>query len=489
MKQLELREYQKLIRDFIIPTPRCNIWADCGLGKTAATISALQHFLPKVPVLVVAPPRVAREVWPDEVKEWAQFKGIKTVSINNLPLSHREYLLNSPPPPGTIYTISYNIVQWLAYHMNRKKWAWPVIIADESSKLRSYRRGGGTLTARCMAMLAARAERFVGLTASPGTKGLKDLWGQMWYIDGGKRLGASFKDFADRWFHSEPVYRQGKLIQSAERLTPKPGAEEEILSLISDVVLRVATEDWFDLEKPIHVNVPIHLPEKIQKAYAKMEATMVTEVRASGLDLEMEIIAPNASARSHKCYQLAQGTVPEEGGQGYHVIHDLKLEALQEIIDENEGKNIIVVYRYVTDSKHILNKIKGSRRLGGAGSTPQSDSQTIAAWNRGEVPVLVMNALSGGHGLNLQHGGSIMVFYSHDFNTEAYQQVMERIGPARQAASGYKRNVFMYHLITQNTLDELPLAVVSGDLEQQTRILAGVKSKHGLSQPAVAEKV
>lgn len=477
--KLELRPYQTLIRDFIKSKPRCNVWADCGLGKTAATLSALLPMLEHSPVLVIAPPRVVKEVWPSEIKRWSDFSHIKFVVLNDYGPKQRAIILHQKPKNNTIYLISYNLISWFSGIMKTKTWAWPIIVCDESSKLRSYRRNGGTLTARATAQLALKAYRFIGLTASPTTKGLENLWGQMWFVDGGRRLGATFSSFALRWFTQVVKHKTSNSQFHIVELEPKPEAQKEILDAISDVVLRVATKDWFNLNDPVHNVININLPEKLMHKYRKLEQQMYIELKQQNSKIDVKLIANSTTAKSVKCSQLANGTMYlDETKKDYVLVHEHKLEALEQLIDENEGSNVIVVYRYRSDRDLILKRIPGAVAFGGDGV---SDIRTITEWNRGNIPVLVMHSAAGGHGLNLQHGGNVIIFYSHDYNTENYQQVMERIGPARQMAAGYDRPVFVHHIITKKTIDELAYATVTGDLKLQASILAHLAVINGIN--------
>lgn len=432
LKQSDIKPHQELSIKHLLAHDRCALWAQMGMGKTVSTLTALdiKNYSKDIyPALVLAPKRVARTTWPEEPSKWAHLSHIGVSDVTG-DLDRRIAQLKQP---ADIYTLNYEQIPWLV-GLYGEKWPFKTIIADEATRLKSHRlRQGGLRTKNLAAVAFGYTDTFWELTGTPSPNGIKDLWGQGWFLDKGERLGRTHDDFKQRWFQKS---------WDGYGMDPLPHAQGEIEAKLADICLSLRTEDWFDLEKPIETPVYIDLPPDARKLYRDMERDMFMRIEQEGVE------AFNAAGRTNKCLQLANGAayVGEEAKE-WKVIHDEKLAALESIIEEANGAPILVAYTFRSDLKRLLKHFPQGREL-------DSKPKTEHDWNAGKIPLLFAHPQSAGHGLNLQHGGNILVFFGHDWNLEYYEQIIERIGPMRQHQSGYNRNVFIYHIIARNTIEE-----------------------------------
>lgn len=425
------REYQSLIIQAITTIPRVNILASMGCGKTISCLSAIHQMYLEGPVLVLAPLRVAVSTWPDEVAKWDHLADLKIVAIAGNARQRKEALTQD----ADVYTINYENLPWLVETLGGE-WPFVMVIADESTRLKSFRLRGGSKRAGALAKVAhAKTKRFVNLTGTPAPNGLIDLWGQCWFIDKGQRLGRTFNAFTSRWFNQ---IKLGNFF----KLTPFPHAQKEIQTAISGITLSIDARDWFDIKEPIPVPVPVKLPPKAMKLYRQMERDMFFELEG------VEVEAFNAASKTIKCLQMASGAVYGEDGKTWEAIHDEKIKALESIIEESGGAPVLVAYHWKHDRDRIRAAFPSAKVL-------SADPQILRDWNAGKIPILLAHPASCGHGLNLQHGGNILVFFSFWWDLEQHQQIIERIGPTRQAQSGYDRPVFIYYITAENTVDAL----------------------------------
>ena len=451
------RPYQEQIINHVLSTPRSAVWAGMGMGKTAATLQALNlmNLIDEGKTLVIAPLRVARSTWPDEVAKWDDFSGLTVSVITGTPKERKAALKKA----ADIYTINYENLPWLIETLDGH-WPFARVIADESTKLKNFRLRQGGKRARALASVAHRyVDRFHQLTGTPSPNGLVDLWGQSWFLDAGERLGRSFKGFADRWFVAEQVGSDAHAV----RLRPRDYAREEIEQRMRDICISLDARDWFDMDEPIVNNIYVDLPRKARSYYEDMEKEMFLSIQ--GNDIE----ADNAAVRTMKCLQIANGAVYDEDGK-WTEVHDLKLQALESIVDEAAGMPVLVAYHFKADLARLTKTFPQGRQL-------DQDPQTIRDWNAGKIPVMFAHPASAGHGLNLQDGGNILAFYGHWWNLEEYQQIIERIGPTRQAQAGHDRPVFIHHIIARDTVDELVMARRNSKRKVQDLLLEAMKRK------------
>lgn len=441
------RPYQSLIIDHIAAHPRCAIWAGMGLGKTSSTLTALDLLsaLEDVfPVLVIAPKRVARSTWPSEVTKWQHLSGLRTSVMVGDPAERRAALRAK----AEIYTINYDNLPWLIDELD-KAWPFRTIVADEATRLKSFRgsfqvskngktfyRGDGGIRARALGRTAHRTPRFIGLSGTPAPNGLRDLWGQMWFVDAGRRLGRTYGGFEQRWF------------QTAYDGTVKPldFAQDEIQSRVRDVCLSLRTKDWLPVQEPNLVPVYVDLPRKARQIYQDMEREMYVRLESG------EVEAFGRASADMKCAQIASGALyVDDKATTWEVLHDEKLDALESIAEESAGAPLLVSYNFRHELARILKRFPDAREL-------DEDPKTEADWNAGKIPMLVAHPKSAGHGLNLQDGGHNLVYFGWDWDLEGHEQILERIGPARQLQSGYDRVVNVYYILARRTTDEQRLA-------------------------------
>lgn len=436
-KEFTPRPYQKIIIDAILDKPRVAVWAGMGMGKTVATLTALDilvHFAEGGPALVIAPLRVANATWPQEVAKWDHLKDLRVSVITGKP-GQREAARTTP---ADIYVTNYESLPWLVQQWGAK-WPYRIVVADEATRLKGFRSRQGSTRAKALAKVSRHLiTRFIELTGTPAPNGLLDLWGQMWFLDFGKRLGTSMTAYQERWFR--PL-RLGD-DPFAVKWVPMEFTEREVHERLSDITVKINPEDWFDLEKPITSPVYIELPKAARERYDEMRTELITSLE--GDDIE----AANAAVKAGKLLQIASGAMYLEDGSDWRVVHDEKIEALKSIVAESGGMPILVAYQFKHEAARILEAFPQARLL-------DKNPETIAKWNRGEIPMLLAHPASCGHGLSLQDGGNILVFFSTGWNLEEHDQVIERIGPMRQKQAGHPRSVFVYHIIAKNTIDEL----------------------------------
>ena len=454
------REYQKNCINHIIEHKRCCVFAGMGMGKTASTlfaISALKAVGEVKKVLVLAPLRVAASTWPDEVQKWSADLNLTISPITGTPAQREAALKRN----CDIYTINYEGLPWFTERV-LNQWPFDMIVADESTRLKSFRLKGGSKRAKMLYKCACKCKRFVNLTGTPAPNGLIDLWGQMFFIDRGERLEKTFTAFTGKYFDQKRV---GSSV-FAVKYIPCDFAPRKINERLKDVCISVQPEDYFNIDQPIINDVIVHLPPEAQRIYTELERDMFTELQ----DGE-EIDAVNAAALTMKCLQVASGALyTSPDNKAYRVVHDEKISALESIIEEAAGAPILVAYQFVSDAKRILASIKGARLM-------DKDPQTLRDWNAGKIPVLLAHPASAGHGLNMQDGGNILVNFSHGWNLEHYLQIIERIGPVRQAQSGHPRPVFIYNIIAEGTLDRTVIARRSSKKEVQDVLLEELKRR------------
>lgn len=454
------REYQQPVIDHVLDVSRDAVWAGMGMGKTVSALTALDilELTEPGPALVLAPLRVAASTWPDEAKKWAHLTNVEVSAVVGTPEERRAALKR----PATIYATNYDNLPWLVEHFG-DKWPFRKVVADESTKLKSFRLRQGGVRAQSLARVAhCKVDRFIELTGTPSPNGLQDLWGQAWFLDKGVRLGRSFGAFKARWFQSIQVGND----RHATRLEPLPFAQEQIEDRIRDLCLSLDARDYFDISEPIVNVIRVKLPAKARRLYKDMEREMFL-----ALECGTEVEAFNAASKTIKCLQLANGAIyTDDTCSAFAEIHDTKLQALEDVIEEAAGMPVLVAYHFKSDLARLQRAFPKGRAL-------DKDPQTIRDWNAGNIPVLFAHPASAGHGLNLQDGGNILAFFGMNWNLEERLQIIERIGPTRQAQAGHDRPVFIHNIVAADTVDELVLARVESKREVLDLLLGAMKRK------------
>lgn len=451
--------YQQSIIDWGLDTPRCGIWAGMGMGKTVSTLTALDvlELVEPGPTLVLAPLRVASSTWPDEARKWNHLSNIEVSPVVGT-LKERLAALRRP---ATIYTTNYEQLPWLVEHLGNK-WPFTKVVADESTKLKSFRLRQGGKRAQALGSVAfKRVRRFIELTGTPSPNGLQDLWGQAWFLDQGVRLGRTYNAFQSRWFQA--IANNGGFTQ----YKPLPFAQEQIQDKLRDICISLDARDYFNINEPIVNVIRVEMPARAKQIYREMEREMFTQID------EHEVEAFGAASKTIKCLQLANGAAYIDESGNWTEVHDAKLQALESVIEEAAGMPVLVAYHFKSDLARLMRAFPKGRHL-------DSDPQTIRDWNAGKIPVLFAHPASAGHGLNLQDGGNILAVFGHWWNLEEYQQIVERIGPTRQAQAGHNRPVFIHHIVAAGTVDELVMARRESKREVQDILLEAMKKGSNL---------
>lgn len=305
------------------------------------------------------------------------------------------------------------------------------VLVHNCTRLKSYRTRQGGSRAKALAKVAHDpVHRFVGLTGTPAPNGLKDLWGQVWFVDKGERLGRTFSAFEARWFTKG---------WDGYSLQPLAHAQPEIEDRLRDVCLTVK---GLPVDEPILNRIYVDLPKDARRIYEDLERDMWAEIEGVGVE------AVHAAVRTNKCLQLANGAIYTDESGNWTEVHDEKIEALKSVVEEANGMPVLVAYNFKSDLARLLAAFPAGRHL-------DDDPKTIDEWNAGKIPVLFAHPASAGHGLNLQDGGNILAFYGLNWNLEEHDQIIERIGPQRQKQSGYDRPVFVHYIMARGTVDDL----------------------------------
>lgn len=421
--------------EFVLDHRRCALLATMGTGKTIVAALAAETLLlagKADKVLVVGPHRVASTTWPDEFARWADFEGLR-VSCMVGDERRRERALTTP---ADIYTINYDVLPWLE-QATGTKWPFELVIGDELTRLKSYRprQGGERAASLARCMRRRRGGYFIGATGTFTSKGLQDVWGQMWFIDGGLRLGRNFTGYKQRYFRKEGY-----------KLVALPHARQQVLDKVKDVCMSVDLANYVDLTKEFHNDIVVDLPLKAREAYASMEKRLFAQLEAG------TITAATQGVKTLKCLQLASGaayTNPE--GTAWEVVHNAKLEALESVIEEAAGAPVIVCYHFKSDLVRLQKAFPEGRHL-------DKKPETLHAFCRGDIPILFLHPASAGHGIDgMQHACNQIVFFSHWWSMEEKQQAIARIGPVRQMQAGLQRPVFVHNIVAHNTMDEAVL--------------------------------
>lgn len=458
-----LHPYQQLIADHIVQTPNCAVWADMGVGKTLSTLTAIDLLMllgDSERVLIVAPPRVAKYTWPAEIRKWDHTRQLTVTDLTgsdwrqkakrittDITVINYEKLASRTVHRNGVTRQHYGLVDLLG-----DDWPFDTVVLDESSKMKSP----SAKRYKALRRVRGKINSLIELTGTPSPNGLQDLWSQAYLLDQGERLGKTLTAFRSRWF------RQQRL-PFATLYEPLPQARTEIQDKLKDIAITIRSEDWFDLREPVVVNRIVELPPSVKTQYEAMERDFFLELEAEAIS------APNAAAMSNKCLQLANGFIYADEKR-VKELHDVKLEALDEIIEESAGDPLLVAYTYQADRDRILKKFKQARTIDEPGVLDQ--------WNAGRVPLLLFHPASAGHGLNLQDGGRRIVWFGVTWALELYQQANERIGPMRQKQSGYERNVFVYHILANDTLDTAVLDRLEHKSSVQDALKAAMAKRH-----------
>lgn len=446
-------DYQKYSIDFIENNPVAALLLSCGLGKTSITLTAINDLMfdsfDVSKVLVICPIRVAN-TWVQECKKWEHLNDIRI----SVAVGSEMERLKALRAKADIYVINRENVQWLI-ESSGVPFNYQMVVIDEMS---SFKNGKSK---RCKALLQVRSkiDRIVGLTATPTSNGLMDLWSQYRILDGGKRLGRFITEYRNRYFM--PDKRNGVIIYSYKLL---PFAEEAIYEKISDITISMKAKDHLKMPELISSEYKVYMNDTEKAQYELLKHDLVVN-----LD-EDDITAVNAAVLSNKLCQMANGAIYTDK-KVIQNIHDRKLDALEDIVEQMNGKNFLLVYWFKHDLERIVKRLNEIGTSYSKIDTPES----IEEWNKGKIQIGLIHPASAGHGINLQQGGSTIVFFSLTWSLELYEQVIGRIYRQGQISD----TVVVQHIITDGTIDEDILRALKDKDETQSSLIKAVKARLG----------
>ena len=439
-------KYQTYATNFILEHPISAVFFDMGLGKSVITLTAifdlcLDSFLVRK-VLVIAPLRVALDTWPSEIEKWDHLRGLTySVAVGN-EAQRKAALLQR----ASVYIINRENVGWLV-ESSGLPFDYDMVVIDELSSFKSYQ----AKRFRALLKVRPRVKRIVGLTGTPASNGLMDLWAEFRVLDMGKRLGRFITHYRTAFF--QPDKRNAQVVFSYK---PLPGAEDAIYEKISDITISMRAGDYLDMPECVMNEVKVTLSEKERQAYDTMRSELVISLGGEAVD------AGNAAALANKLSQMANGAVYGEDKK-ILPLHDQKLVALEDLIEAANGKPVLVAYWF----KHDLERIRARFTV-----REIKTAQDIADWNQGKIPVAVIHPASAGHGLNLQAGGSTLIWFGLTWSLELYQQTNARLWRQGQEA----QTVVIHHIITKDTIDERIMSALRRKDKTQSALIDAVKA-------------
>lgn len=441
--------YQTYATKFIEEHPVAAVLLDMGLGKSVITLTAIKNLCLDTfevqKILVIAPLRVARDTWKAELEKWKHLRCIKySVAVGTE--AERKAALQKP---ANLYIINRENVGWLI-EQSGLPFDYDMVVIDELSSFKSHQ----AKRFRSLMKVRPTVKRMVGLTGTPSSNGLMDLWAEFRLLDMGKRLGRFITHYRDEFFR--PDKRNGQVIFSYK---PKDGAEEEIYRRISDITISMKSTDFLQMPECVINEVDVSLSDKEMKMYNGLKKDLVLAIS------NKEIDAVNAGALSNKLSQMANGAVYDED-KNYIEIHDRKLDALEDLIEQSNGKPVLVAYWF----KHDLERIKKRFTV-----REIKTSKDIADWNNGSIPVAVIHPASAGHGLNIQEGGSTLIWFGLTWSLELYLQTNARLWRQGQKS----KTVVIHHIITKGTTDERIMKALRTKETTQEALMDAVKAEIG----------
>lgn len=438
----DLHDYQRRAVDFILTRKRCQLWLDMGMGKSATTLTAVADLSDSFTIakaLIIAPLRVANSVWAQEKNKWTHTKHL---SVNVVTGSEKARIsaLNST---ADVYVINRENVVWLVKYYG-DKWPFDCVIIDEASSFKS----NASRRFKALKKAIHKSDYAVLLTGTPSPNGLLDLWAQVFLVDAGASLCRTFTDYKQRFF--EPSYMGYKF-------TPRHGASEKIHDLLRPFTMSMTASDYLTLPDRIDAVELVTLKPATLDAYREFEKHCIAELGGE------EIEALNAAALANKLLQWCNGAVYVDEHKNYAQVHDEKINALSDIIDDNPNENILVAYNYKSDLERLQKRFKDAVVL-------DKNPDTVTKWNNGEIKILLAHPASAGHGLNLQKGGSVIVWFGLNWSLELYQQFN-----ARLHRQGQEKPVRVIHLVADGCLDARVMSVIGDKAATQNGLINALK--------------
>lgn len=442
--------YQDYAINHILDNNASGLFLDMGMGKTVSTLTSLDNLLwlgDVSKVLVIAPLRVAEDTWSTEVDKWDHLSHLKVSKI----LGKEKDRLMAINRQADIYVINRENVEWLV-ELLYNKWPFDMVVIDELSSFKSAK----SKRFRALKKVRPYFKRIVGLTGTPAPNSLIDLWPQVYLLDGGQRLGKTITGYKQQYF--SPDKMNGHIVYSYKL---REGSEEAIHNKISDLCISMMAKDYLDIPERIDNIININLPVKAKDMYKALEKDLVIALE------ENDIVASNAAVLANKLLQITNGAIYSED-KSVIEIHDEKIKALLDIIESANGKPVLVFYNFKHDCTRIQEQLIKSKLK----SVVLDGSDDIKKWNDGKIPILLTHPASAGHGLNLQYGGNIIVWFGLTWSLELYQQAN-----ARLHRQGQKETVIIHHLIAKGTVDEDVVKALANKEVNQDVLLEAVRAR------------
>jgi SNF2 family DNA or RNA helicase len=438
----QLHKYQERMINFIYITPKCAVWAGLGLGKTITTLTAIVDLIDSMAVskvLIVAPLRVANSVWHKESANWQHTKHLKFSIVTG---SEKERLA-ALHKTADVYVINRENVHWIVEHY-AKKWPFDMIVLDEASSFKS----SSSQRFKSLRKTIPFTNRLVELTGTPSPNGLLDIWSQMYLLDCGERLGRSMTAYKQRFFETDYSGYKFKPVKSADKIIHK---------LIDDLVISLNVDDYLEMPERIDTVIRVPLPPSRMVEYKQLERDFIMQIN------DAEIVAYNAATLAGKLLQYCNGAMYTDELKNWTEIHTAKLDALDEILEDNQDENLLIAYNYKTDLIRLKTRYPDAVVL-------DNDPDIITRWNNGEIKMLLAHPASAGHGLNLQHGGSIIVWFGLNWSLELYQQFNGRLH--RQ---GQIKPVRIVHIVADGCIDDKVMRAIENKAQTQDELLNALK--------------
>lgn len=453
-----LHNYQKACVKHIIEHPYSGLFLDMGLGKTVSTLTAINclmfDYLEINSVLVVAPKRVVESVWQEEAEKWEHLRHLRFSKI----IGTRTQRTRALEVKADIYLVSRDNLAWLCALYGGGKTPFDMVVADELSSFKSYK----SIRFKALRGMRPYIKRFVGLTGTPTPNSLIDLWPQIYLMDRGERLEKTVTRYREKYFR--PNKTNGFMVYS---YSPLENSESRIHEKIKDICISMRAEDYLEMPDLLKNYISLKMPDCIARQYKDFEKNKVLELLEETGAEPSEISITNAAALSNKLLQFANGALYDENKK-VHEIHNIKLEALREIIEDSNGQSVLVAWTYQFDRDRIIKFFADSKLK----IRELKTKEDIADWNKGKVPVMLAHPASAGHGLNLQAGGNIIVWYGLTWSLELYQQFN-----ARLYRQGQVNKVIIHHLVLKGTHDEDVIKALSRKDRVQNALLDSIKAK------------
>ena len=444
-------EYQRYAAEYIKAHPAAAVFLACGVGKTSITLTAVNELMFDSfeihRALVIAPIRVASFSWPAEIEKWDHLEGLKySVAVGTA--AERLAALKKQ---ADIYLINRENVQWLISESGIP-FDFDMVVIDELSSFKNHQ------TKRFKALMKVRpkVKRIVGLTGTPSSNGLMDLWAEFRLIDMGERLGRFIGQYRTSYFR--PDKQNGQVVFSYK---PLPGAEKQIYSKISDITISMKSTDHLRMPELVDSRYTVYLSETEREKYEELKKDLVLQLP------DGEVTAANAASLSGKLSQMADGAIYTDAGESI-AIHERKLDALEDIIEAAYGRPVLVAYWF----RHDLERISGRLQKLKIPYARLDTDGSIRKWNAGEIPVALIHPASAGHGLNLQGGGNTLVWFGLTWSLELYQQTVARLWRQGQESE----TVVVQHIITKGTIDERIMKALSEKDTTQAALIDAVKA-------------